>query len=360
MRSRFDSLGSILVLATLCDVAAHAQTVNPLTSGFCDNSAVNDLAVTVATPVTLHTDSDCSYVQLQAGGPDLCVFLYHNIQIESGAVLTVSGMRPATLAAQGTIVVAGTINADQAGGNTGSVSGVDTANASAGGGGAGGATVGGSGGHNFLGASGGIGGLAASPVFAPLIGGSHGGAGGTTNAAAGGRGGGALQLAACGDLTVTGVVRASGQGGSGGAAAAGSPNGGGGGGSGGTLLLEGSNISIFGNVTANGGGGGGGGTTAASGQAGMDGRTDTLSASGGSPGGSGAASGGGGGSTSATGTGGNATSTLGAAGGGGGAVGRIRINACGTLLTAPAAIVSPVASTGSSCPSDRIFADGFE
>jgi len=283
VRNRFASLGSILVLATLCDVAAHAQTVNPLTSGFCDNSAVNDLAVTVATPVTLHTDSDCSYVQLQAGGPDLCVFLYHNIQIESGAVLTVSGMRPATLAAQGTIVVSGTINADQAGGNTGSVSGVDTANASAGGGGAGGATGGGSGGHNFLGASGGIGGLATSPAFAPLIGGSHGGAGGTTNAAAGGRGGGALQLAACGDLTVTGVVRASGQGGSGGAAAAGSPNGGGGGGSGGTLLLEGSNISIFGNVTANGGGGGGGGTTAASGQAGMDGRTDTLSASGGSP-----------------------------------------------------------------------------
>jgi hypothetical protein len=359
VRNRFGSLSSTLLLAAFSGSVARAQNVDPLTSGFCSGGVASSLVVT--TSAALSTDADCAYVAPQVGGPDLCVFRYQDIQIAAAGVLTISGLRPAALTAQGTILVQGAINADQAGSNTGSATGVDTANASAGGGGAGGGTMGASGGKNSLGGVGGIGGSTVPPKFAPLIGGSHGGAGGTTNTALGGRGGGALQLAACGDLTlVLGAhVSTSGQGGSGGATAPASPNSGGGGGSGGTLILEGTNISITGNVTANGGGGGGGGTATASGQAGTDGRTDGLFASGGMTGGTGAGAGGSGGAASAPGPGGNASSSVGGAGGGGGAVGRIRFNACASLAT-PGAIVSPAATTGASCPSDRIFADGFD
>lgn len=364
MSDRFYSVSWILALVTFCDVATHAQTVDPLTSGFCGAPAANSLVVPdpgVPGPVTLSTNANCTYIQRQPGGPDLCVFVYQDIQIAAAGVLILSGARPAALTARGTIFVQGVINADQAGSNTGSANGADTGNAAAGGGGAGGATIGASGGKNFLGGSGGFGGSAVPPVFVPLVGGSHGGAGGTTTTASGGRGGGALQVAACGDLIVAAgaQIRASGQGGSGGTAPAASPNSGGGGGSGGTLLLEGTNISIAGNVSANGGGGGGGGTTTISGQAGTDGRTDTQSAAGGLPGGAGAGMGGGGGLTSTPSPGGNAASNLGGAGGGGGAGGRIHINACASLSVS-GAVVSPVATTGSTCPSDRIFADGFE
>jgi hypothetical protein len=360
--SRFCCLLACLALG---GAVADAQTVSPsnLPDGYCAGSAANSLAV--STSVALNTDSGCTFVQSQLSGPDLCVFSYQDISVTPSGSLLISGPRPAALTALGDVTVQGVIDAGLAGSGSGQGNGGNAVAVSTGAGGAGGGnTAGGSGGRNAALQSGGNGGNSgtASAALTPLIGGSQGGAG--TGAAAGGRGGGALQLVACGSLTIAAgaQISAKGRGGGGGTAvpAGSSPNGGAGGGSGGSLLLEGKLVSIAGNVTANGGSGGGGGVVGGTGSTGQDGGSGTLPAIGGTAAGPGAGKGGDGGAlANAPGSGGNASSSSGGAGGGGGAAGRVRINAC-TALDTTGAVISPVQTNGWSCPSDRIFANNFE
>lgn len=162
----------------------------------------------------------------------------------------------------------------------GGTGGLASNNGSGGGGGAGHFTGGGvgGGGNNVTTGGGMAGGTYSVAMMTEILqAGENGGngAGAAIGNLNGGNGGGALQITACGTITMTAnvVVNASGGGGRGGAkaiAAIQSGAGGGGGGSGGTILLEASTFVIGGSLVANGGGGGGGGGTSA-GQTGTDG-----------------------------------------------------------------------------------------
>jgi hypothetical protein len=347
-------------------VGASAAPVQPsnLPDGFCDDVIVGDF-----NPATtaINSDIDCTNVVPQTAGPDLCVLRYNNINVPNSIGVSISGSRPLALTAQGNATIQGTIFVS-AGSEFAIGSGANGAT-SAGGGGAGGITSGGPGGHAYSGANGGLpGGVTSNSALRPLRGGEHGGMGNGTAPAAGGSGGGALQLVACGTLTVAATITAPGYGGSGGSGEGGglpAADGGGGGGSGGALLFEGNDVVVLNNVAANGGGGGGGGTSGlfSVGNAGSNGSlggTGQGQASGGLPGSSFDAGPGGlgGARAAAAGPGQSAISTYGAGGGGGGAAGRIRINFCASLAADPQ-LFSPAATTGISC-SDLIFRDGFD
>ena len=102
--------------------------------------------------------------------------------------------------------------------------------------------------------------------------GGHGSGFNGVNSANPGDGGGALQITACGAISLSAnvLINASGGGGKGGAAGAGGGNGGGAGGSGGTILLEASSFSVGGTLVSNGGAGAAGGA-AVGGLTGLDG-----------------------------------------------------------------------------------------
>ncbi|MDX6587312.1 MAG: hypothetical protein QOI31_1785 [Solirubrobacterales bacterium] len=309
------------------------SNITPADGLTCGASATGDLTVT--TVALINTDTDCTAVQPQAGGPDLCVVVYQDVFIASGASLSVTGSRPLALLATETITLAGLI--DAAAGGTASGPGTslpatvgqdasgDSRPGSGGGGHAGGGAAGG--GADTPGGAGGA--AAGSETAVPLIPGGRGGPNGT---AAGGGGGGGLQLSACESLTITADARinASGGGGMGGAPGA-SAFGGAGGGAGGSILVEAPVITLSAGalVIAKGGGGGAGGnSTSGSGTAGAQGADPAFNEQG-APGGPGTpgqgANGGTGASVTLPGQG-NPTATSSGAGGGGGALGRIRFN----------------------------------
>lgn len=189
-------------------------------------------------------------------------------------------------------------------------------------------------------------------IISPLQGG---GAGGNTLGSGRAQGGGAVQITACGTISVgsmmnpVGLVNA---GGSGAPVSNASGFGGGlGGGAGGAILLEAPTISVYGLLAAAGGSGGGGdvaGTTAQHGGPGSDAPTDIICAAAGGLGASGNGSTGGVGGVGACGPNGATDGTMGTIGtdavghgGGGGGGGRIRLNALSNPTITPATSVSP-------------------
>jgi len=360
VRTALSAMALFVAIGTPAGVLAMNVTPTNLPATFCNDTVSGTLFVSV--PKAVNTDTDCASVVTQPNGPSLCLIRYNAVNITEFGSLTLSGSRPLVLTSQTSLIVAGGIVVG-AGSNPGTVD--MNGLTEAGGGGGGGATPGGPGGNDSGGnGAGNAGGVHGSNALHPLVGGMHGAQGGGSSLAPGGSGGGALQLVACGTLSITGSVYANGYGGQGGAGAgaASDANGGGGGGAGGNLLLEGNNVSIDAALSANGGSGGGGGTnTAGGGSNGMPGQPG----SGVSPAGGGAAAtatagkGGNGGARAVTPTaGGSASSASSAGGGGGGAAGYIRINSCAGLLATPTSI-SPDATFGLSC-TDVIFRDGFD
>jgi hypothetical protein len=244
----------------------------------------------VTTATTVATDSQCTQVVPQAGGPDLCVIAGINIHITS--TLHAIGTRPLVLVATGTLEVEGKIDVSSyrlMSGNTvigehvgaGEASGATLCgspttggnDASSGAGGGAGGTFGGRGGAGAIGrnGAGGTAGTSAAVGAAPTFvrGGCAGTAGGNTgqNGGGGGHGGGAVYLIAGSSIMVSGVIAAGGQGGYGGKLG----SGGGGGGTGGLIGLDAPSITSSGTIFANGGGGGEGG-----GQTGIGGDGDSA------------------------------------------------------------------------------------
>ncbi len=327
----------------------------------------------------------------QGGGfPNIGVFSFNSINIQSGVTVTVQGNNALALLSctgvdiQGTLDASGTdglMSTDGScfsglggpGGYDGGQcfgSGPPNDGQGPGGGGAGGDdspcnSGGAGGGFGGIGGAGGDGNdgggcFVAGPLPAvpyglpelvPLIGGSGGGCGGDDYGGPGGGGGGAVQLSAGGTLSVPagGLILTAGGGGEGGHDG-GDSGAGGGSGSGGAILLEAEFITIAGKLAANGGGGGAGfdgnpgwGTgVAASGQPGTP---DESSALGGASTGMGGGDGGdGSGGIVPVGDTGLAAEN---GGGGGGGTGRIRINTGGGAADIQAgAIISPTGNLG--------------
>jgi hypothetical protein len=306
------------------------------------------------------------------GYPLVSVFSVKSLDLPSGRTLTVTGSRAVVFYATGNITIAGTMiagasdrnpgpggfagglqdGADGAScfggqGEGGNQAGSGSNQLEAGGGGGGRKASGGDGGDASYGptsASGGAGGNAVGSSPWPLFGGCGGGAGGGPDTASpqghggyGGGGGGAIQLAANGTITISGIITVRGAGGQGGRHGAG----GGGGGAGGAVLLEAHSVGISGVVAANGGGGGAGAANLSSnGQDGQDGLSSAANAAGGS-GVSTGGSGGKGGALSPE-QGANAPTDANA-GGGGGAAGVTYIN---TNTLSQSGTVSPAAVKG--------------
>jgi len=271
----------------------------------------------------------------QSSGPKLGIFAVKSLTIPAGVTASAEGGDPLVIVALGDIVVDGTLlgssvtdpywlgpGAQQQSGNE-NVAGAGS------GGGAAGTPMSSAGGAGYCGAGGDGASLTGSAskggaswgtaALVPLVAGSDGATGGV---GPGGNGGGAIQLTACGALTVAGLIDVGGQGGT----ASGVYDSTGaisqqasGGGSGGAILLEGASVAVTGTLAANGGGGGGA-------THGSDATSDGQSAPGGTTSTDKAAGGGGGAGATADGQPGQsqAASTAGA---GGGAAGRIRINA---------------------------------
>jgi hypothetical protein len=245
---------------------------------------------TVSTPTTVATDTQCTQVVAQSGGPELCVIA--GIHIDISSTLDATGTRPLVLVATTSLAVEGKIDVSsyrlQSGGTvvgehvgageaSGALCGAPTAggnDANAGAGGGAGGTFGGQGGAGAVGRNG-AGGTAGAPATvgpAPTFvrGGCAGTAGGDAGANAGGlpgHGGGAVYLIAGGQIMVSGVITASAQGGYGGKLG----SGGGGAGAGGLIGLDAPQIANTGTIFANGGGGGEGG-----GQTGIGGNGDSA------------------------------------------------------------------------------------
>lgn len=289
------------------------------------------------------------------GLPDARLIHVQELQMPSGAELTVIGSRGLILAVEAGVQIDGSIivtagarscNAAAGGGTIGLGYG------GGGGGGGGGATGGSRGGHgggvaNFNGGQAGAA-IAGGALVVPFRGGCRGGGGGDVLGGGGGSAGmsgGALQISAKATIQVSssGRLLAHGRGGGRGD----DKGGGGGGGAGGALLLEAPDVRLDSDarVCADGGSGGQGGSSAA-GSPGVDGPCNgSTVATTGSINGAGGAGGSGGGKAGTPGQAGNAGSDHGG-GGGGGAAGFIRLRGTGSPATIdPAAIVTPTPNT---------------
>ena len=224
---------------------------------------------------------------------------------------------------------------------------------------------GGGGGHGVVGGTGGTG-LGTTMVVLGGMGGSVDGSaflltagspGGGSAADVVGKGGGALQISACGDISIGAnvLVNASGGGGSAGTSTA---TGGNGGGSGGMIILEGATTKMLaGTIVANGGSGGQGGNVAAPGPGGGLDWTTSLAFNEPAPGGDvagalgGAGGAGGAGTTSPTsGNPAAASAGIGAGGGGGGgAYGAISIGVSPIMTKVSADVASPTPYYSHTC-----------
>ena len=307
-----------------------------------------------------------------AGYPGLSIFVLKSLEVDKGALLTVTGADALAIYATGNIKVVGNMSASGSGlyagagggaggksngasgaacftghGLGGNQAGQGNNQVEAGGGGGGRLVAGGKGGDSsyYAKPKGGAGGLAnGNKTLTPLYGGCGGGAGGGPDTAGvaggaggyGGGGGGAIQLSANGQVTISGRVVTGGAGGEGGHGG----GGGGGGGSGGAIMMEAISFTHAGFLTANGGGGGSGSGSAtyANSYDGESGRSDSNQASGAAAHGPYGGAGGKGGALSPPSGGNGAANANG--GGGGGAAGIVRIN------SHKAPVVSGVISPG--------------
>ena len=233
-----------------------------------------------------------TFVQPQADGPELVVFVVQSLSIAAGSSLRVLGTRPAVIIVNGSANIAGTLSVTPdevtypgvsgAGGDyacglsQGGNAAVSGSN-SGGGGGGGFGTAGGLGGYgsDANGSAGGVAGATrGNASLVPLLGGCSGG-----HAAAGSRvglAGGALQLSATGTITVGAGGSIAANGGAGPLGASGEA-GGSGGGSGGAILLQAPSLSYSASQLSARGGAGGQGVGTSS-VAGGTGAADASSA----------------------------------------------------------------------------------
>lgn len=264
----------------------------PCTAGFLDTcaaTATEDLLVTANVGISTDTDPRCRTV-MQAGGPNVCLMVFRDVQISTTATLFAHGSRPLAIAARRMMTIDGAIDVSSRADSSLSGAGsgnpnfcstgnpaIDSMGGASGAGGGSFLTRGGEGGRgNTDGVGGGPssvpGGTSGPAYSAPafLRGGCHGQQGGAGSSIGGmaGLGGGGVYLHAP-TLLISGEVFA---GGGGGRTGEGN-DGGGGGGSGGMIVLESNALSVSGFLVATGAGGGGGGLGSMSGQNGLDGRT---------------------------------------------------------------------------------------
>jgi hypothetical protein len=253
-----------------------------------------------------------------------------DVTISATSQLRIVGDLPIVIAAWGSMMIAGTIDAGghNGGGGPGfdpkglctAGEGADATLIAAGGGGGGGG-FGGSGGMGGGGSAGGTGGAMPQMLRGGCSGGRSGNAGPFATSPASvdshatpGKGGGALVLGSRLSLTIGGKVSVGGEGGGG--SPMGAFCGGGGGGSGGMLVLDSPTVELHGTAIATGGGGGGVASRNAQGLRGSD--ASYGGAAGAAPGANCTGTGGTGSSpTSANGADGG-TGACGGAGGGGG------------------------------------------
>ncbi len=291
-------------------------------------------------PLDTSVDANCTEIEPQTNGPDLCVIAGTTVTVSASFVaigsrpLVLVGIDAVNVTGSGTIDVSSTSTRTGAGHNEAAceVPNSGTSDGGGAGGGAGGSfgTGGGNGGTGDT--NGGAGGMApggvvraAQPIPAFLRGGCPGGQGGAGNGTNGGPpgdGGGAAHLIAGASIMIEGNVFASGVGGKTHSGNTGFREGGGGGGSGGMIGIDAPAISIAGIVAANGGAGaGGGGDVAGGGTPGGDGTTIMFSTR--AVHGAGDTGGGGAVGSDGTALGGTTASTAasGTAGGGGGGAG---------------------------------------
>ncbi len=302
---------------------------------------------------TLQVDTDTYAGCIPVAGPSTpyCLLLFYELHIGVDAKLQTAGSRPLVVMTVQNLTMENNALLDVAGGDTGSFPGAGphTKGAATGPGGGGGNAE--PGGGSTCGATGG------SPIEIGLFAGGNGG--GALDARqgcrVGGSGGGAVQLVSlCGTITIRGTIEASGGGGGGGAMAdQGCPDGYGGG-AGGTVWMQSDKKIVFDSATAaiklSGGGGGGGacrptaadpwtsGGAASRADAGVGG---TCAGATGGPGGVGGV-GGQAGAANPPGTGAQGTGDA-RCGGGGGARGRL-------VLQAPETTCADVVSTGVCSP----------
>lgn len=297
-------------------------------------------SLTINAPRIIDTAVDCTSIELQPGGPALCVHAYEEITIGGNGVVTARGPNALVLVAREGITVIGMLDASgiaglapPAGARTqcGMYDGKNGTTTSGAGGGAGGAflTAGGRGGNGASGAT--AGGMSASMQLPAATGGCAGGRGGHGGGGAGGgvggSGGGVIYLIAEESITVTGMIAAAGGGGGGSTIDASSGGGGGGGGAGGLIGLDTPDLSVTGMLVANGGGGGGGQGNAQTefGKSGGESTGPTVPSPGGAGGEEGGAGGAGFAKSAAPGNGGVGVCLLCGGGGGGGGAGAIRV-----------------------------------
>jgi len=352
----------------------------------CDASAAVAFSPAAASAVTIDTTnvSECTRIQPQTDGPDICVLHYTSITIPSTATVRIKGSRVVALVADQNVNVAGVLDVGAvfepgpnilvAGpGGTFATSGtypdvnVQTPYfGSAGGGGAGFKTTGGHGGH-----------LAdmGAPMMDPLNGGAAVDVKTLPNLVAGpaaesrlnglgtltvpgGPGGGGMTVISCaGKIAVSGSVHASGGGGSGGQpvkniSGVGRNGGGFGGGAGGNVLFQALEIELTGTFLASGGAGGSGATTTGGGTRGATPRLlepcslDTVGTDSAGNGGAGGCD-----LTAPHNGAARATNTTQAtSGGGGGSVGFFRT---ATLFNAP--VVNPTSAKPAFEPNEQIL-----
>ena len=274
----------LMLLATTADAA-------PL-----DPNAFTSLGTLNVTSGTLTINTDTlgisgaaaftGVVHVQGAGlPDIAVFTFDELAIESGVTLNLIGSRPIAILSKGNAMIDNLININGglptnvsiggtarlgggAGGNGESTSDPQNGSGPGGGGipgifanggyGGGGGGFGGDGG-NGGGADGGElapGGMAYGDLATALQGGSGGGGGiranqFSPNAGGGGGSGGAVEIGALGTVYVAGIVAQGAPG-----ASVDASSGGGGGGSGGAVLLYGQTVTVAGGIGADGGDGG--------------------------------------------------------------------------------------------------------
>ncbi len=292
------------------------------------------------------------------------LLFFDSLTIGATATVTAQGERPLIIAAQGAVVIDGTLTASSdgvkgagselsCGGGVGENGGAGGNPQTAGGGGGGG--FGANGGRGSDGDHGGDegdrGDANGNGGLAPLRGGCRGGDGGRASpgSGVGGRGGGAVQVTAA-SITLGGSATVSSQGEGGKGGAANLRVGGGGGGSGGALFLEANQLTISaGAAVVVNGGEGGEGSGLTNGTDGQSGQRSTSRASSfaigcGGNGGSGGALNDGAGNGRDPDCGDRSPG-----GGGGGSVGRIRFNALGACDVSGWALVSPRANATSNC-----------
>jgi hypothetical protein len=352
----------------------------------CVGTAFSICAFIETAPVTLvsrtiDTSSDASCASYSSTRPlDACVIVGASIEIPAGTTVVATGAKPLVLLATGSITITGTLDAaSHHGATAGPAAGAQPCEADytpasttnggwdtgAFGGGGWGGSFGARGGDGGTSGSVSVGGMSPSTTtVATLRGGCSGGDGAATPGTSGngGLGGGAVLLVARQNLTIDGVVNASGAGGGGSVSVSPVVGGGGGGGAGGMIILDAATVNTSGQCFANGGGGGEGANFEMSGAT-VDGNPGgesigpSIAAAGGihtvptgtgGPGGIATAAVGAAGVNGALQTlvilGQAKTFAVGTGGGGGGGVGVIKVFAAQQINTADPTKVSPLPS----------------